>query len=709
MATKANRGISGRLTQEALLNRMTNRIRQSLELEEILTATVHEMREFLGMDRVKIYRFQPDYTGQVVAESVDTNRLPTLIGLFFPSEDIPAHAREIFIKARHRSIVDVVNQRITTSNTLSQGNRILTTGDLTLTEVQNLPLTDILQRPVDPCHIKYLTNMGVQSSLVIPIMDGERLWGLLAAHHAQPKQFSPQQLQIVQLLTDQVSIAIAQSHLLTQARDRAHTEGLINQISTLLHEPQQIQETLQIVLERIVRIVDGSGGRLYLTSIDRKLEVELYTFGSQPDVGIGNKLIMLEDYPFWQELIACHDLSSARRIPLGIANIYEEESLAGIAPLFTHTQIRSLVVMPLQYAGKSLGCMTIFRDQIDTDITWAGKFDPDLRQDIVRESFEAWRELKRGQAKAWTTSEIALMRSLSTHMEMAIMQNRLFQYEREQRLLVEKRNHELSAAQSIAEEANRLKSDFLSSTSHELRTPLASIINYLKLVKEGFYETESELKEYISVAFASAENLVAIINDILDIAKIESGRMSVNLELVNLTAILNEQSELFRVQCHLKGVGLVVKCEIDYIYADRLKLSQVIANLLSNAVKFTSAGTIQIKVIPNSTSPGDWVDIAVIDTGIGVELQQQPLLFEPFVQADGSIKRRYGGTGLGLTICRRLTELMGGVIQLSSPGKGQGTGVVATLPRSESVYTQTIKDELWHLRESTLEETNNNA
>jgi light-regulated signal transduction histidine kinase (bacteriophytochrome) len=200
-------------TQGELLHRMTNRIRQSLELQEILSATVTEMRAFLDTDRVKVYRFESDGTGQVIAESVIQNRLPSLLGLHFPAGDIPPHAREMFVKARVRSIIDIPTQRIT----LNRLDCPETTGDLTIEDVHHQAIEDILQRPVDPCHVEYLTKIGVQSSLVVPILHQQNLWGLLVSHHAQPKAFSREQLQIVQTLADQVAIAISQSHLLSQS------------------------------------------------------------------------------------------------------------------------------------------------------------------------------------------------------------------------------------------------------------------------------------------------------------------------------------------------------------------------------------------------------------------------------------------------------------------------------------------------------------
>jgi len=700
MNDKSTQREKNTVNQESLLNRITNRIRQSLELQDILSVTVAEIRSFLNTDRIKIYRFQPDGTGQVIAESVDQNRLPSLLNLYFPAADIPPHAREMFVKARVRSIVDVPNQLLT----LNCLDSLDTTGDLTVEDVRNQALEDILQRAVDPCHVEYLNTMGVQSSLVVPILHNQELWGLLVSHHSQPKVFSAEELQIVQILADQVAIAISQSHLLSQARERARQEALINQISTLLHSPLPIQEILQIVLERIVTSVNGSGGRLYLNSIGGQSEVELYTYGIQPVLSQGSQTL-LEDYPFWQQLMTVEgqiaqmsDTANSQNPTLdaedevvivsrtiapcvqALTDIYQEPHLLDTVPIFRPTPIRSLLALPLVYGDQCLGILSIFRNEVDTDIIWAGRFDPDERQQRVRQSFEAWRELKLAQACEWVHEEVEILSSLGTHLTMAVLQTRLYQCEHQQRILVEMRNQELFKARTVAEEATRLKSDFLSSTSHELRTPLSATLNYLKLLKEGFYDNEEELKEYINVAHQSAENLVAIINDVLDIAKIEAGRMSLNLELIDFPSLLQEQQNLFRLESRQKGIPLVMECEVQKVYADTLKLKQILTNLISNAFKFTTSGEVRLQVVQKTVADQQWVQITVTDTGIGIEPNKQNLLFEPFVQADGSVKRRYGGTGLGLTVCKRLVKLMGGEISLHSLGKGMGTTVRFNLP-----------------------------
>jgi len=660
------------LVYGGLLHRITNRIRQSLELQDILSATVAEVRSLLQTDRVKIYRFHPDGSGQVIAESVNQKRLPSLLGLNFPAGDIPPESREMFIKARQRSIVDVAAQKII----LSRMEAPATTGNLTLEEIRAQPIEDILQRPVDPCHVEYLTAMGVTSSLVVPIFHQRHLWGLLVSHHSQPPPFAEEDLLLVQPIADQLSVAIAQSELLSQTRKQVRQEMIINQITPLLHSPRNIQEILQLVLERTVRAVSGSGGRLYLPSSDSN-PLALYTYGSGSALSAQEPAGLLEEHSFWQEMMQpTVELASYNDFPnlRAVCDLYQDPRLESVISLFQPTPIRGMLVMPLQHnSHEYLGCLTIFRNAFDSEILWAGYWEEDdERQQRPRQSFQLWREQKKNQPPEWTDEDIDLIRSLGIHLAMAVMQNRLYQLER--------RNLELTIARAAAEESSRMKSNFLASTSHELRTPLASTLNCLQIIKKGFYKSEEDLNKYIQLADQSARNLVAIINDVLDIAKIEAGRMTVDWERVNLKPLLEEQRDLFSVESQHKGIPLIIEYEVDSVYADPGKLRQILTNLVSNAFKFTETGTVHLRVSKLAHQP--MVEFVVTDTGIGIEMSQKSLLLEPFVQEDGSIKRRYGGTGLGLSICKRFVELMGGQIWLNSPGKNLGTTVTFTLPEN---------------------------
>ena len=260
---------------------------------------------------------------------------------------------------------------------------------------------------------------------------------------------------------------------------------------------------------------------------------------------------------------------------------------------------------------------------------------------------------------------------------------------------------ELETAWREAIEANRLKSEFLATTSHELRTPLNAIIGCLRLVTDGFCDDRNEELELLQKADQAAVNLLKIIDDLLDFAKIEAGNLTVEMAVLDLNQLLKEVIDLQMPDLTAKGLSLVA-LEFNYqitVRGDREKLQQVFINLLSNAIKFTDQGSITISIypersyppkkseLPEFTSPRNPLEtkseniiIEFQDTGIGIPPDSQGKLFRPFVMADGSSTRKFGGTGLGLAISRNLIEMMGGSIQLSSPGEGFGTTVQVILP-----------------------------
>jgi len=229
-----------------------------------------------------------------------------------------------------------------------------------------------------------------------------------------------------------------------------------------------------------------------------------------------------------------------------------------------------------------------------------------------------------------------------------------------------------------AENANQLKNQFLANTSHELRTPLNGIIGSIRCVMDGFCNSEQEEKEYLQQADNAAVHLLEIIDDILSIAKIEAGKLSVNPEPVDLHQIINEVINLQTASLQRKCLKLnLLFCpEIPIVYADTTKLKQVILNVISNSIKFTDTGTISL--ITHLEHPQ--AIITIIDTGIGIDPQQQSKLFRPFVMIDGSTTRKFSGTGLGLAISKNFMKIMGGDITISSQGQGLGTTVEIILP-----------------------------
>jgi PAS domain S-box-containing protein len=249
---------------------------------------------------------------------------------------------------------------------------------------------------------------------------------------------------------------------------------------------------------------------------------------------------------------------------------------------------------------------------------------------------------------------------------------------------------QLEIANAQLQELNKLKSEFLANTSHELRTPLNSIIGFLNLIKEGLYESKEEMMQFVDNALMSARHLLNIINDILDIAKIEAGKLELTIEDVEVSELLQEVWTLSHVQAEQKKLEyrMIYPEKPIFIRGDRNRLKQILLNLIGNSIKFTHKGGITVKA--EVFEEKGHCQFSVIDTGIGISKEKQAKLFQKFVQADGTTTRKYGGTGLGLAITKSLVEMMGGVIELFSEGEGKGTTVTFTIPLSTKSFDKEV-------------------
>ncbi|MBW4642399.1 MAG: GAF domain-containing protein [Goleter apudmare HA4340-LM2] len=451
--------------QEGLLHGMTSRIRRSLQLREILTATVAEVRSLLGTDRVMVYRFNADASGEVIAESIYEQRLPSVLGLRFPADDIPEVARKMFLLMRQRSIVDVVNGKIGLSPLYS-------------TEIGRSSEHDnIYYRQVDPCHIQYLSSMGVQSSLVIPILHSNlkeesakpELWGLLVSHHSQPRRILHWEMRVVQQVVDQVEIAIAQSNLLSEACTQQQREATINRVSTLLHKLPTIQ--LQAALEATSVALGGTGGRLYIEESG-----ELYTWGDQPTLPDELKHLVLEQHPVWQNWMTQSKPGSI----WAITNLYQEAYLRVLAVAFQSTEIRGILAIPLYYRQNFLGVLSVFRPEFATEILWAGRCEQNQRQRLPQLSFEVWREQKKGQAREWKPEDISLGKALCYHFAIAIQQQQMYQQVQTLNINLENRVQE----QTAELEKSLLFAKLLKQVTEQIRSTLSLNTTLQTIVRE---------------------------------------------------------------------------------------------------------------------------------------------------------------------------------------------------------------------------------
>ncbi len=243
---------------------------------------------------------------------------------------------------------------------------------------------------------------------------------------------------------------------------------------------------------------------------------------------------------------------------------------------------------------------------------------------------------------------------------------------------LEKEVRDRRDAEIQALEANKIKSAFLANMSHELRTPLNAIIGFSEILLEDRAQQDTADLQKIR---SSADHLLAIISDVLDLSKIEAGKMDINVEVFSLAAVVDSVMTAMAPQAEKRRNSLKIRCprELGTIKTDRTKLHQILSNLLSNACKFTEGGRVEMTVQLSFAEQRRWFEFAVVDTGIGMAPETLERLFSPFMQADSSTTRKYGGTGLGLAISRHYARMLGGEIQVRSE-LGQGSTFTLRLP-----------------------------
>ncbi|HSJ69421.1 MAG TPA: ATP-binding protein, partial [Anditalea sp.] len=249
---------------------------------------------------------------------------------------------------------------------------------------------------------------------------------------------------------------------------------------------------------------------------------------------------------------------------------------------------------------------------------------------------------------------------------------------------------ELKKAKVLAEKANLAKSHFLASQSHEIRTPINAILGFAQLMKNNLYSSESE--EYIDYILSSGQILLNLIGNVLDLTKIEEGKLDLVEEPFHIQEIITSNLYPYKFQAKEKGLDFILEFDTNlpkYILGDAGKIIQILINLLGNSLKFTKKGQIKINIkslTPAIEGEKTIIQIAISDTGIGIPIEKQQTIFESFTQADSTINRKYGGSGLGLSIVKALTNLMNGKIEVKSPGelntpKGKvGTTICVNLP-----------------------------
>ena len=459
---------------------------------------------------------------------------------------------------------------------------------------------------------------GYRTVLAVPMLKENELMGSINMQRQEVRAFTDKQIELVRSFASQAVIAIENTRLLRELREslqqQTATADVLKVISRSIFD---LQTVLQTLVESASRLCDADKG-----TITRKR---------------GGAFYRAEAYGFSPEFI-----EYVKDIPI--------EPERGTA------QGRALLESEIVHIPDVLN---------DPEYTWAkaqelGKYRTVLAVPMLREGVPIGvLALARTQMRPFTGREIELVSTFADQAAIAIENVRLFDE-------IQDKNRQL-------QQANEYKSQFISSVSHELRTPLNSIIGLTDmLVMNAMRFGMEKAMEPLQRVRRAGTHLLGLINQVLDLSKIEAGKLELNPQAVQLAPLIDEMTGTARQLAEQNKNHLVVETQEDLgaLTVDPMRLRQILLNLLSNACKFTKEG--EVKLQARKVADGrDWIELSVFDTGIGMTSEQQAKLFQEFSQAGSSIARQYGGTGLGLAITRKLARMMGGDVTVASePGKG---------------------------------------
>jgi signal transduction histidine kinase/DNA-binding response OmpR family regulator/HAMP domain-containing protein len=418
----------------------------------------------------------------------------------------------------------------------------------------------------------------------------------------------------------------SKTHELTRTVEELQALG---EVGRAVSSTLDLEKVLSVIVAHAVQITGTDGGAIY------EYEAPTQTFHLRVAHQMEAELVdALRSHPprLGEGTVG---RAAATRLPVQIPDIHEEGTYdARLRDLFGRDDFRARLAVPLIREDEIIGALVVRRRS-------PGAFSSELSD---------------------------LLQTFATQSVLAIQNARLFRE-------IEEKRRELEAA-------SQLKSQFLANMSHELRTPLNAIIGVTEMLHEDATDLDREDEiEPLERVLRAARHLLALINDILDLSKIEAGKMELHLEAFPLAPLVEDVGKTIAPLAAKNGNELVVSCPaaIGSMHADQTRIRQALLNLASNASKFTEGGTVTIAARRSTEAGGDWITIAVTDTGIGLTREQIGRLFQDFVQADASTTRKYGGTGLGLAISRRFCQMMGGDIGVESE-PGQGSTFTIRLP-----------------------------
>jgi len=645
--------------RETLLREVTQRIRQSLDLQTIFDTACEEIRDVLGADRVGVFRFDENSgfnDGQFVAESV-----------------LAAYPSALNAPIRDHCFGENFSSLYATG-------RFFVSADIHQSQLQD-------------CHRDILSQFHVRANLVIPLVPGTVLWGLLCIHQCgRAREWLPSEIDLAQQLANQLAIATQQALLYEQVQTELEIRQQVQQriaqqlrqqealatISTHIRKSLHIDDMLAIVSAEVRAILQSE--RVIIFQLCPNGSSQIVSESVDPD--FPSLISMGWEDEVWDQQIIDHYLKGEPRI---VADVMNDQWTECLVDYSLTGQITSKIVAPILSDACSAN-----------DSRW---LEPKREKQL-------WGLLvvhACGLPRVWKPSEAQMLQQIANQLTLAINQRALFkqlQQELSDRQMAQAqltdRNSELAVSNAELLRATLLKDEFLANMSHELRTPLNVILGMVEgLQDDVFGEINQRQQKALSNVQISASHLLELINDILDLSKFDAGRLELNCAPTSIAELCRSSLSFIQQQASDKQIRLSVHLEstLPDLLIDERRMRQVLINLLNNAVKFTNSGgtvTLEASIVADVGQAVDeaTLRLTVVDTGIGISPENQHNLFDPFVQIDSALNRQYVGTGLGLTLVKRIVELHGGHVSVVS-ALGEGSFFHVDLPLQHLATTST--------------------
>jgi PAS domain S-box-containing protein len=687
--------------EQRLVMEMSQRIRRSLNLQDILQTTVDEVRDFLECDRVVIFQFSRDWSGNVVVESVGANWTAIL-------------STNIYDPCFGEDYVEPFKQGLVTAK------------------------SDIYNAGIGSCHLELLVNFQIKANLVVPILNRDELWGLLIAHHcAAPREWQSREIALLQQLGTQVSIAIQQAALFEQVQteltERKQAEIALQQLNAELE--QRVQERTAQLTETNDRlqktVIEQQQTQLTLLEQAHKLELQAVITRNMAEgiclIRADNSVIVYAN-PKFEEMFG-YDFGELNGQHVSIVNYVTESSTAkdvnqAILSAVLKNGEATYEVQNIKKDGTPFWCSattSVFRHPNYGDVLVAVHQDITERkaiEDALRDSEEKFRQMaeniqavfwikdihnqqvlyvSNAYQTIWQRSCESLYDNHSNWLDSIHPEDRqrveiefiqkfgTGQYDKKYRIIrpdgsirwIRDRafpiKNELGEVVRIAgiaeditelEQINLMKSEFIGIVSHELRTPLTAIRAALGLLQTGIYDKKPDkFKRMIEIAAIDSDRLVRLVNDILDLERLESDRAVLEKTTCNAADLIQQAVAVVQAIANQQNITFNIRPTNAQVWAAADAIVQTLTNLLGNAIKFSPAdSTITVSVEQQTNH----VLFQITDQGRGIPADKLEAIFGRFQQVDASDSRTKGGTGLGLAICRSIIDRHGGQIWAES-------------------------------------------